>query len=504
MMETTTRRRASGSNLPINYAVAQEETDLLAGGTNSNLVSRSPSQSLLAQLSSSPYGWTGSSRSTSPTPPTMLSGSLRRVPSGTNTTVGGTGRFIPQQSLQSLVKSFINKVSRGTQTDWDNNNDNDFDDQISIASLTSGFSAFENENFTRSRLKLFLNDSQYQNNINDDKNNIDETEFVEELQKLRDQIDGRFKFSFSSSQPGSRSVSRQTSRPTSRPRSPTTTTTTTNAAKVFDLEVDQNLEEFGQKLATCDQAIETDSCCLMDKSTQADFGPQQQQQQQTSNSSFFSFFSSGQPTTTTATTTMTTPTESFNVAIQTDLNPEHLCPLCKHELSDNDCQSNGNLLTKSQLLDTAISTSDMNNNSMMIVDDKKSIDHSTQADMKGDSTLLSNNDDGDENQEQKQGSNFDDDKDKDKNKQIEPPIAAKRKTANNTTKGVSVGSGHFYRGEKKSAQNHYVNSNGTTNGVMMKNNSSGRMRIITSNDDDKDKTKMKSTDHVRPKCCSIS
>lgn len=110
-------------------------------------------------------------------------------------------------------------------------------------------------------------------------------------------------------------------------------------------------------------------------------------------------------------------------------------------------------------------------------DDKKSIDHSTQADMKGDSKLSNNNDT---------------DKDEDEQKQaIEPPIAAKRKVHT-----VGVGSGHFYRGETSTKNNHYVDLNGTSSNEV-KNN----MRIITSHNDDKMK---KSADHVRPKCCSIS
>nr|XP_027206277.1 uncharacterized protein LOC113799781 [Dermatophagoides pteronyssinus] len=461
-MMSATRRRAS--DLPINYAIAQEENQ---ESQQNPTVSRSTSHSLLAQLSSSPYGWTtsGSSRSTSPTPPTMLSNSsLRRLPS--NTVSGTNSRYVPQQSLQSLVKSFINKVSRGTQTDCD---DNDDFDQLSIASLTSGFSAFEND-FTRSRLKLFLNDSQFNDKSN---NNIDEAEFVEELQKLRDQIDGRFKFGFES-QPGSQSVSRQQSQPTSRPRSPVTT-------KIIE-PLGLDLEKSKPVIETCDQSIETDRCCFEDKFTQADFGPSlssiQQQQQTPSSSSFFSSFfsSSGQPE----------PAESFNVAIQTDLNLEHLCPLCKQDIQTlsinnrpplSDSQQN---LLKSQLLNQA----DMNNNSMEMT---KSIDHGTQADMNsGDLSIDDDND-----QKQTEGSN---DNDTDKN---EPPIAVKRKprTTTATTNVVGVGSGHFYRGESSIKNNHnYVDLNGTSP------SSRGNSVVIKS----PIHHRSKDNDHVRPKCCNIS
>ncbi|XP_075679133.1 uncharacterized protein LOC113799781 isoform X3 [Dermatophagoides pteronyssinus] len=399
----------------------------------------------------------------------MLSNSsLRRLPS--NTVSGTNSRYVPQQSLQSLVKSFINKVSRGTQTDCD---DNDDFDQLSIASLTSGFSAFEND-FTRSRLKLFLNDSQFNDKSN---NNIDEAEFVEELQKLRDQIDGRFKFGFES-QPGSQSVSRQQSQPTSRPRSPVTT-------KIIE-PLGLDLEKSKPVIETCDQSIETDRGCFEDKFTQADFGPSlstiQQQQQTPSSSSFFSSFfsSSGQPE----------PSESFNVAIQTDLNLKHLCPLCKQDiqtLSMNDprpplSDSQQNLL-KSQLLKQA----DMNNNSMEMT---KSIDHGTQADMN--SGDLSNDDNDNEHQKQTEGSNDNDDTDK-----IEPPIAVKRKprTTTATTNVVGVGSGHFYRGESSIKNNHnYVDLNGTSS------LSRGNSVVIKS----PIHHRSKDNDHVRPKCCNIS
>lgn len=103
---------------------------------------------------------------------------MRRTPSVTSR--GGSGYQSP--SLQSLVKSFINKVSRGTQTDCDDNFD-----QISIASLASGFSTAATD-LTRSRLKLFLNDRTIGSSVS----TADDSEFVEELQKLRDEIDGRF------------------------------------------------------------------------------------------------------------------------------------------------------------------------------------------------------------------------------------------------------------------------------------------------------------------------
>lgn len=97
-------------------------------------------------------------------------------------------------SLQSLVKSFINRVSRGTQTDCDDS----FDfDKVSIASVTSGFSAIAND-LSQSRLKLFLNDGHQNNNhkIRQTKSyassQVDDNEFVEELQKLRDEINGEF------------------------------------------------------------------------------------------------------------------------------------------------------------------------------------------------------------------------------------------------------------------------------------------------------------------------
>lgn len=97
-------------------------------------------------------------------------------------------------SLQSLVKSFINRVSRGTQTDCDDNFD-----LVSIASVTSGFSAIASD-LSQSRLKLFLNDG-HQNQLNSSStrqtksyasSQVDDNEFVEELQKLRDEINGEF------------------------------------------------------------------------------------------------------------------------------------------------------------------------------------------------------------------------------------------------------------------------------------------------------------------------
>ena len=102
-------------------------------------------------------------------------------------------------SIQSLVKSFINKVSRGTQTDCDDNFD-----QMSIASMTSGFSALATD-LTRSRLNLFLNDKSTASTF-------DDNEFVEELQKLRDQIDTRFGLDYTENEFAdmtSTSVSRQ-------------------------------------------------------------------------------------------------------------------------------------------------------------------------------------------------------------------------------------------------------------------------------------------------------
>lgn len=157
---------------PTDLHVHNDDQNSVGGGGPSTLqaVRRSLSQTLLYQMSNtSPFGL--GSRSNSPS--MLLNSPLRNR----------TGFISNGPSLQSLVKSFINKVSRGTQTDCDDNFD-----VVSIASMTSGFSAFASD-LTRSRLNMFLNDKS-------SVSNADDSEFVEELQKLRDQIDTRFGVDF--------------------------------------------------------------------------------------------------------------------------------------------------------------------------------------------------------------------------------------------------------------------------------------------------------------------
>lgn len=276
----------------MNFALAQEE----ASGQNGNQsLSRSPSRSFFAQLSTSPYGW--SSRSTSPTPP-LFTGSLRHVQSASN-------RFLPQgQSLQALAKLFINKVSRGTQTDCDDNFD-----QLSIASLATGYSQIENQ-LSRSRLKLFLND-QVEN-----KKEYDENEFVEELQKLRDQIDDQFKYGFSS-QANSREIS----------QCPTPKEYADDG--MISLDIDRNLADFGNISATRTQATETEPMLTEDKTTQVDLINANQVPSKSAPSSIMSnllpFFYSDAPT-----------DHSFSVSTQTD--NECLCNGCWNKMQ----QINGN------------------------------------------------------------------------------------------------------------------------------------------------------------------
>lgn len=141
---------------------------------------RSLSQSLLSQMSSPTMGFGLTARS--PSPSSLISNALRRTPS-----FNRPGFMSRGPSLQSLVKSFINRVSRGTQTDSD---DNDFD-QVSIASVNSGFSAVAGD-LTRSRLKLFLNDNQPRHIKSYASSQVDNESFLEELQNLRDEIHGEF------------------------------------------------------------------------------------------------------------------------------------------------------------------------------------------------------------------------------------------------------------------------------------------------------------------------
>lgn len=124
-------------------------------------VNRSISQSLLHQMAS-PMGF---GRASSP----LLGNSFRSR--------NRPGYLSHGPSLQSLVQSFINKVSRGTQTDCEDNFD-----QVSIASAATGFSTVAND-LTKSRIKMFLNDKTTIENDN---------EFVDELHKLRFEINDQF------------------------------------------------------------------------------------------------------------------------------------------------------------------------------------------------------------------------------------------------------------------------------------------------------------------------
>ncbi|UXI21136.1 hypothetical protein NH340_JMT07079 [Sarcoptes scabiei] len=223
------RMMIDSRNIPINYNVVQPRNESRNNSIGSNSVggggggggglSRSPS--LLAQFSNS---W--GSRSTSPTP-SYFSNSLRRVSSNTSNNL-----LMPNQSIQNLVKSFINKVSRGTQTDFDDNFD-----QISIASFASGLSGLDSDHLSRSRLKLFLNED---SSLLGTSNETDH-EFIEELQKLRDQIDDRFKLGFDSNQP-----SRKQSR------------ASTPDDSLLHLNIDRKLEDFGAISAAHDQSTSTD------------------------------------------------------------------------------------------------------------------------------------------------------------------------------------------------------------------------------------------------------
>ncbi|KAH9405553.1 hypothetical protein TYRP_001407 [Tyrophagus putrescentiae] len=161
---------------------------------------RSLSQTILSQINSPTTGFGLTGRSPSPSP-FMSSHALSRKSSFNRNNFMSRG-----PSLQSLVKSFINRVSRGTQTDCDDNFD-----LVSIASVTSGFSAIASD-LSQSRLKLFLNDGaqspnhhlhhQQQQQLHSGNSTrqtksyassqVDDNEFVEELQKLRDEINGEF------------------------------------------------------------------------------------------------------------------------------------------------------------------------------------------------------------------------------------------------------------------------------------------------------------------------
>lgn len=177
--------------MPINYdqiftnqATSQQDGSGTVGTSGSGLASgqgtprRSLSQTLLSQMSSPTASFGLTARSPSPSP--FINGALGRTRS-----INNRGFMSRGPSLQSLVKSFINRVSRGTQTDSD-----DFD-TISIASMASGFSAIAND-LTQSRLRLYLNDNHTNQSKSYASSHVDDNEFVEELQKLRDEINGEF------------------------------------------------------------------------------------------------------------------------------------------------------------------------------------------------------------------------------------------------------------------------------------------------------------------------
>lgn len=146
-------------DLPLNYSQNIPRDGNEDPNDESGPFRRSISQTLLSQLSSPTYQGIAS-RGASPSP--FLNSRNKNRP-----------------SIQSLISSFINKVSRGTQTDCDDNFD-----QLSIASAATGFSTFAND-LTKSRIKMFLNDQMTGNHL-------DETDFVDELSKLRYEINGQF------------------------------------------------------------------------------------------------------------------------------------------------------------------------------------------------------------------------------------------------------------------------------------------------------------------------
>lgn len=155
----------SNLDLPLNMSHLQPPRDGEEGGEaqpgTARGVNRSISQSLLHQMAS-PIGF---GRASSP----LLGNSFRSR--------SRPGFLSHGPSLQSLVQSFINKVSRGTQTDCDDNFD-----QVSIASAATGFSRIAND-LTKSRIKMFLNDKTTIENDN---------EFADELHKLRYEINDQF------------------------------------------------------------------------------------------------------------------------------------------------------------------------------------------------------------------------------------------------------------------------------------------------------------------------